>query len=100
MSVSAVWGKAFEADGRVFGHVLDPRRGEPVEGAVLAAAVTRSATEADAYSTALLVLGAEGFDRFDHTDPEAGLLVVESGPVAEPARVTARGILAPLIGGA
>lgn len=57
LSVSAVWGKAFEADGETLGHVLDPRLGRPVRGAVLAAAAGESATEADAVSTALLVIG-------------------------------------------
>lgn len=57
LSVSAVWGKAFEADGEKLGHVLDPRLGRPVEGAVLAAAACETATEADAMSTALLVRG-------------------------------------------
>lgn len=60
LSVSAVWGKAFVADGKVYGHVIDPRTGSPVEGAVLAAVVTASATESDALSTALLVLGRSG----------------------------------------
>lgn len=57
LSVSAVWGKAFEAGGEILGHVLDPRLGRPVRGAVLAAAAGVSATEADALSTALLVHG-------------------------------------------
>ncbi len=57
LSVSAVWGKAFEHDGVVYGHVLDPRLGRPVEGAMLTAVVSPSATEADALSTALLVQG-------------------------------------------
>lgn len=57
LSVSAVWGKAFEANGEQLGHVLDPRRGRPVRGALLAAAAAPSATEADAVSTALLVRG-------------------------------------------
>ncbi len=60
LSVSAVWGKAFEADGKTLGHVLDPRRGRPVEGAMMTAVVAGSATEADALSTALLVLGRGG----------------------------------------
>jgi thiamine biosynthesis lipoprotein len=60
LSVSAVWGKSFDFEGRTYGHVLDPRVGRPVEGAVLAAAVLPSATEADALSTALLVLGDDG----------------------------------------
>jgi thiamine biosynthesis lipoprotein len=57
LSVSAVWGKAFTSGGRVYGHVLDPREGRPVEGAALTAVVSNSATEADALSTALLVAG-------------------------------------------
>ncbi|HEX7070547.1 MAG TPA: FAD:protein FMN transferase, partial [Rhodothermales bacterium] len=57
LSVSAVWGKAFTFGGREYGHVIDPRLGEPVEGAVLTAVVCESATEADALSTALLVEG-------------------------------------------
>ncbi|HEY3413041.1 MAG TPA: FAD:protein FMN transferase [Armatimonadota bacterium] len=58
LSVSAVHGKAFTSDdGRLLGHVLDPRTGSPCERARLAAVVTDNATDADALSTALLVLG-------------------------------------------
>lgn len=59
LSASAVWGKAFEADGKTYGHVLDPRSGRPVAGALLTAVVMASATEADALSTALLVQGRD-----------------------------------------
>lgn len=55
LSVSAVAGKSFEVEGTCYGHVLDPRLGKPVRGALLAATVTSSATTADAVSTALLV---------------------------------------------
>lgn len=58
LSVSAQHEKCFTGpDGQVYGHVLDPRTGSPVQGARLAAAVGRSATDTDALSTALLVLG-------------------------------------------
>jgi thiamine biosynthesis lipoprotein len=60
MSVSAVWGRSFMADGKLLGHVIDPRTGQPVNRALLAAVVLNAATETDALSTALLVLGAEG----------------------------------------
>lgn len=60
LSVSAVWGRQFVSDGKMLGHVLDPRTGHPVDRARLAAVVLPSATEADALSTALLVLGKEG----------------------------------------
>ena len=62
MSVSAVWGRSFVADGKLLGHVIDPRTGQPVNRAMLAAVVLPSAMETDALSTALLVLGADGRD--------------------------------------
>lgn len=62
LSVSAIWGKAFEHEGEVCGHILDPRKGRPVEGAALTAVVSASATEADALSTALLVQGRQSKD--------------------------------------
>jgi thiamine biosynthesis lipoprotein len=80
VSVSAIWGRAFEADGRVYGHVLDPRRGEPVRGAVMAAVVTPSATDADALSTALLVLGADGIDQLRAAPVAWRGLLVERDP--------------------
>lgn len=57
MSVSAIWGRAFQANGKRYGHVLDPRTGYPAKAALLAAVVSRSATETDALSTALLIEG-------------------------------------------
>jgi thiamine biosynthesis lipoprotein len=55
LSVSAIWGKAFQAEGRIFGHIIDPRSGQPSQNAVLSAVVCESAADSDAYSTALLV---------------------------------------------
>lgn len=60
LSVSAVWGKSFVADGKEYGHVIDPRTGHPTRRAQLAAVILPSATETDALSTALLVSGTEG----------------------------------------
>jgi FAD:protein FMN transferase len=91
MSVSAVWGKSFEADGRTFGHVLDPRLGEPICGALMTAVITRSATEADALSTALLVLGASGQAGLHETFPELQSLVISRGTGLDPLEISARG---------
>ena len=66
LGVSASAGKAFRFRNRTFGHILDPRTGEPTQGALLAAVSGPSATEADALSTALLVLGASGLERVLH----------------------------------
>ena len=58
LSVSAVWGRAFRAGGKNYGHIIDPRTGRPAEHARLSAVVLRSATETDALSTALLTAPA------------------------------------------
>jgi thiamine biosynthesis lipoprotein len=62
LSVSAVWGRAFRSGGQTFGHVIDPRTGQPTTGAMLAAVVLPSATESDALSTALLTSAPVGHD--------------------------------------
>jgi thiamine biosynthesis lipoprotein len=82
MSVSAVWGKCFQANGRILGHILDPRTGEPAKGAMLSAVVLPSATETDALSTALLVLGKEGHDKIAGLRKEMrSLVATEEGGV-------------------
>jgi thiamine biosynthesis lipoprotein len=91
LSVSAVWGKSFEAEGRIYGHVIDPRSGEPVNGALLAAVSLASATETDAFSTALLTLGTSGLDRITGLRGDMRALVVERGQNEE-LRIAAKGI--------
>lgn len=79
LSVSAGHGKGFVVGGTFYGHVLDPRTGGPVQGARLAAVVAPSATDTDALSTALLVLGAAGIGRLAARFPDAAFLVQEVG---------------------
>ncbi|HXR08693.1 MAG TPA: FAD:protein FMN transferase [Candidatus Acidoferrum sp.] len=77
LSVSAVWGRSFAAGGKTYGHVLDPRTGQPVNRAVLAAVVLPSATETDALSTALLVEGPPGAGKVERLRPGMRILVLE-----------------------
>jgi thiamine biosynthesis lipoprotein len=91
LSVSAVWGKSFHAQGRSFGHIIDPRTGEPATRAVLSAVVLPSATETDALSTALLTLGPPGHDRIANLRPDMRTLVV--GEANGQFCVNARGIV-------
>jgi FAD:protein FMN transferase len=81
LSVSAVWGKSFTAGAKTYGHVIDPRNGQPVEGALLAAAALESATETDAFSTALLIGGRAEFQSIAgaRSDMRALLLTNEGG---------------------
>jgi len=55
LGVSGTHGKGFVDGDRFLGHVLDPRTGEPIVGSWVAAVEHRSATAADALSTALWV---------------------------------------------
>ncbi len=57
VSVSAPTGRMIESQGEMIGHVLDPRTGEAAATQPFAAVVGPSASLADAWSTALLVLG-------------------------------------------
>lgn len=60
--------RAVRPDGTSVGHLFDPRTGRPAEGGVLqATAIAPTAAEADAWSTALFVLG-----------PDAGRAVLSS----------------------
>jgi thiamine biosynthesis lipoprotein len=92
LSVSAVWGKSFAAGDRVFGHVIDPRKGEPVDGAVLAAVALPSATESDALSTALLILGSAGQERVAGLRAAMRTVVVGRGESRGQFSVAAKGI--------
>jgi thiamine biosynthesis lipoprotein len=96
LSVSAVWGKAFAANGKVYGHVIDPRKGEPVEGAVFAAVVLPSATESDALSTALLIEGGAGLGPMTGIHAGMRTLVVTRGEKTGQFDVDSKGI--PLAG--
>lgn len=92
LSVSAVWGKSFTADGRTYGHVIDPRTGEPAQGAVLAAVVLPSAAETDALSTALLTLGLDGHNRITTLRPGMKSLVIALTSEAGRLEIRAKGI--------
>jgi FAD:protein FMN transferase len=79
-------------DGKTFGHVLDPRTGRPVRGALLAAVTLPSATETDALSTALLTLGANGHDQIANLRPGMRTLMVLDSETDKGFRAEARGI--------
>jgi thiamine biosynthesis lipoprotein len=72
LSVSGSFGQWREIAGRRYGHVLDPRSGQPLAAQRQALVVGDDATDAEALSKALLVLG-----------PEEGIALVEAWSGAE-----------------
>jgi thiamine biosynthesis lipoprotein len=94
LSVSAVWGKSFTAADKSYGHVIDPRTGQPAEGALLAAIVLPSATESDALSTMLLTLGPGALADVIRLRPRMRALVAAHGTAESPLRVESLGFAA------
>jgi len=81
VGVSGAGEQRFEAGGRRFGHVLDPRTGEPATGVRSAAAVADDAATADALATALLVGGPALAARCCESRPGTmALLVLDEAP--------------------
>ena len=64
LSVSATFGGGGRA-GRAVGHVVDPRTGEALAEPAVAAVVSASATDAEAFSKALLLWDRSGVDRIE-----------------------------------
>ena len=63
----------FESEGRLYGHIIDPRTGYPISNGVASVSViARDCMTADALATALTVMG-----------PDAGITLVEASPGIE-----------------
>ena len=90
MGTSGTSIQQFEADGRVYGHILDPRTGEPAstDGPASVTVLAPTAAEADALSTAFYLLGIERARDYLDRHPEIGALFVEEGPHGRPRVVT------------
>jgi len=66
-------------DGKVYGHVLDPRTGQPVAGLQSASVLTADPVRADAFATALLVMGLDRGLSWIEQLPGVEAVVVDAG---------------------
>jgi thiamine biosynthesis lipoprotein len=70
----------FEHAGRRYGHILDPRTGEPATGPLASVSVVHgSCAASSSLATALFVLGAEAGYEFAVREEIAALFIVRSG---------------------
>lgn len=81
MATSGDYRNYYEEDGRWLSHVIDARTGRPIDHALASVSVlARDCTTADAWATALLVLGPEaGFELAQKQRLSAFFLVREPG---------------------
>jgi thiamine biosynthesis lipoprotein len=63
----------------VYGHIIDPRTGEPADGPASVTALAPSAALADALSTAFYLLGADAASAYVADHPEIGVVIVHEG---------------------
>jgi thiamine biosynthesis lipoprotein len=63
VSTSGKYEQFVAADGRTYGHILDPRTGRPAEGLLSVTVVSANALTSDAWDTGLFVLGLDAARR-------------------------------------
>lgn len=80
LATSGDYRNFFEKDGRRFTHIIDPRSGRPVaHGLASVTVIARSTMEADALSTALMVLGPEAGAELAERHDVAALFIAKQG---------------------
>jgi thiamine biosynthesis lipoprotein len=80
LSVSGASGRGFQQDGVFYGHIMDPRRGFPVQGPLAVAVLSDTATEGDALADAFYVQGAEWTRRYVRDHAATAALFFQPGP--------------------
>ncbi len=71
--------QSFYHKGKRYGHIIDPRTGQPCEGVFSATAVAPTAAEADALATAFYVMGADKAIEFCKSNSEYGCVMISPG---------------------
>ncbi len=90
VSTSAAYERYWEIAGNRFGHILDPRSGQPVTSMLSATVIAPTATAADALSTAAYVMGVEKGSALFRRLKLEGLLVPLRGSGSRESRIIRR----------
>jgi thiamine biosynthesis lipoprotein len=89
-SISATFGAGGRSRPGTVAHILDPRTGRPLAEEAVGVVVARSATDAEAYSKAVLVWGAPGAARVERLGAWGGVHIGPRGVTRGP-RAAGRG---------
>jgi thiamine biosynthesis lipoprotein len=77
VSTSGDYEQFIAAGGKRFGHILDPRTGSPASGLSSVSVVSGRAMVADAWSTALFVVGPDDARRLARERDDLGAILIE-----------------------
>ncbi|MFA4991284.1 MAG: FAD:protein FMN transferase [Candidatus Omnitrophota bacterium] len=82
LSTSGDYNRFFMMDGKRYSHIIDPKTGRPSQGLISVTIMADSAEEADAFSTAVFVMGEEkGLELISRFKDMEALIVREDGSV-------------------
>jgi thiamine biosynthesis lipoprotein len=77
LSTSGNYEKFFQLNGNTYCHIMDPRTGKPVQGMLQTTVITPQATDSDALSTAMFVMGPiDGVELLQSVPGARGLWVL------------------------
>jgi len=79
ISTSGKYEQFVAHNGRTYGHIMDPRTGQPADGLISVTVIAPSAMTADAWSTALFVLGPEEARRKARARADLSAILVVPG---------------------
>lgn len=80
ISTSGKYEQFVSADGRTYGHILDPRTGRPADGLISVTVVAGDAFACDAWDTPLFVLGGPAARRLTAAREDLAAVLVAPGP--------------------
>jgi thiamine biosynthesis lipoprotein len=72
---SGDYARPVQIQGHRFSHIIDPRNGWPAEATHAVTVIGPDAATADAWATALSILGSEGLDRLERQEGYEGMVV-------------------------
>src|SRR5499427_2458215 len=79
ISTSGKYEQFVAANGKTYGHIMDPRTGRPADGLLSVTLVTPSAFTCDAWDTPLFVLGVDEAKRVARRRDDIDVILVEPG---------------------
>ncbi|MDD5686537.1 MAG: FAD:protein FMN transferase [Elusimicrobia bacterium] len=81
MATSGDYERFFEKDGVRYHHILDPKTGYPARGLMSVTVISPNPTLADAWSTALFVIGEKGMDIVEKTSIAEAIMVTTENKI-------------------